>query len=71
MSERPGSAALVAALRDRRRHLLAAAAVAGSFAVAAAVGTPSAYYGAGLASFVVWMAWFVLTTIEWVRRADF
>lgn len=71
MSDRPGRAALVGALADWRRHALALATVVAAFGVAAVVGSSVAYYGAALVAFSVWMAWFVLTTIEWIRRADF
>lgn len=67
----PGGAALVAALSDWRRHTVAILLVALVFGLASAIGTGIAYYGAALAAFVVWMAWFVLTTIEWLRRAEF
>ncbi|WP_435347145.1 hypothetical protein [Haloarchaeobius sp. HRN-SO-5] len=63
--------ALVAALTDWRRNLVALGLVVALVAVAAAVRSPMAYYGAGLASFVVWMAWFVLASVDWLHRADF
>jgi hypothetical protein len=71
MSNRPARTAAVAALSDWRRHAAATAAVVAAFAVAAAVGGPGAYFGAALVAFTVWMAWFVLTTIAFRRRADF
>lgn len=71
MTEQPARAAVVAALSDRRRHAAAVAAVVVAFAVAAATGVPGAYYGAALVAFTVWMAWFVLTTIDFLRRANF
>jgi hypothetical protein len=71
MSNQPARAAVVAALSDWRRHAVALAAVAVTFAVAAVSGVTGAYYGAALVAFTVWMAWFVLTTIDFLRRADF
>lgn len=71
MSERPARAALVGALLDPRRHVLALAAVAAAFGFAVALASDVAYYAAALVAFVVWMAWFVLTAIEWLERADF
>ncbi|MFB6072515.1 MAG: hypothetical protein ABEJ88_06055 [Halobacterium sp.] len=65
MSERPARTAVVAALSDWRRHALALA------TVAAAADVPGAYYGAALVAFTVWMAWFVATTIGFIRHADF
>lgn len=72
MSERPAGTALRGALGSWRRHLAAVALVAGGFAVTHyGVGTPVARYGAYLFAFCVWMAWFVLTAVEWIGRADF
>lgn len=71
MSSQPARAAVVAALSDWRRHAVALAVVAVGFGAAAAAGSAGAYYGAGLLAFTVWMAWFVLTTIDFLRRADF
>lgn len=71
MSKRPGLTALRAALGDRRRNTVALVLVVGPVAVALAVGTRVALYGAGLAAFVVWMVWFVLTAVDWLERADF
>lgn len=66
-----GEAAAVAALKDWRRHALAIALVGIAGVLAMLVGTREAYYGAALIAFSVWMVWFVLTAIEWVKRADF
>lgn len=71
MTDHPARAAVVAALSDWRRHAAALAVVAAGFAAAAASGVAGAYYGAALLAFTVWMAWFVLTTIDFLRRADF
>lgn len=71
MSEQPARTALAAALGDWRRHLAALALVAVAFGAATAVGSSVAYYAAALLAFAVWMAWFVLTAIEWIRHADF
>lgn len=71
MPSQPARTAAVAALSDWRRHALALVVVAAGFGAAAASGTAGAYYGAALVAFTVWMAWFVLTTIELLRRADF
>lgn len=71
MSNQPARTAVVAALSHWQRHAVAVAAVAVTFGVAAASGVSGAYYGAALIAFTVWMAWFVLTTIEFLRRADF
>ena len=64
-------AALRAALADRRRHGAALALVALAAAGALLVDTPTARYGAVLFAFAVWMGWFVLTAVEWIRRAEF
>jgi hypothetical protein len=71
VSERPARTALAASLRSWRRHLLAALVVAVAVAVAVAVGSRVALYAAVLVAFAVWMLWFVLTAVEWIRRADF
>lgn len=71
MTEYPARAALIEALWDWRRNAAALVAVVGAFGVAAVVGTGPAFFAAGLVAFTVWMAWFVLTTVEWVRLADF
>ena len=71
MVDQPARAAAVAALSDWRRHALALVIVVAGFGAAAASGAPEAYYGAVLVAFTVWMAWFVLTTIDFLRRADF
>jgi hypothetical protein len=71
MGEQTGAAALKRALQDRRRNsaaLLSAAAVLGSGLL---VGTREARYLAALILFTIWMVWFVLTGIEWVKRAEF
>lgn len=71
MSSRPAEAALLEALRDRRRNGGAIGIVLIVFGVAALVGSSGAYYAAGLIAFTIWMAWFVLMTIEWIQLADF
>jgi hypothetical protein len=71
VTEQPARSALAAALGNRRRHLLALGVVVAGFAAAAAVDTSVAFYAAGLVAFSVWMLWFVLTTIDWIRHADF
>lgn len=63
--------ALVASLRNWRRHVAAAAVVLAGFGVAAVLGSDVARYGAVLLAFSVWMLWFVLTAVDWIRRADF
>lgn len=59
------------ALGDWRRHAVAVAVAAAALGVASLLGSRVAFYGAALVVFTVWMVWFVLTAIEWVRRADF
>lgn len=71
MSETSAWEALSGALSDWRRHAVALALVAIAALGAFAVGTPTARYGAVLFGFAVWMAWFVLTCVEWIRRAEF
>jgi hypothetical protein len=71
VSSRPGSAALLEALRDWRHNVSAVLFAVGVLAVATHVGTKGAYYAAGLLIFTAWMAWFVLTCIEWVTLAEF
>jgi uncharacterized membrane protein YdbT with pleckstrin-like domain len=71
VSDRPARRALATSLRNWHRHLAAVVAAAAGFAVAAAVDTAGAFYAAALLAFVVWMLWFVLTAVDWIRRADF
>lgn len=71
MSERTARGALREALADWRRHAGALAIVVAAFAAAAVISRPEAQYAAYLLTFCVWMMWFILTTIEWVRRAEF
>lgn len=71
MSNRPAEAALLEALRDRRRNGGAIGFVVLAVGVAAMIGSSGAYYAAGLIAFTIWMAWFVLMTIDWIRVADF
>jgi hypothetical protein len=71
MSEHTGTTALVAALRDRRRNLGAAGFVLVVLAAAIIVDTSVGYYTASLLIFVAWMVWFVLSAIEWIKRAEF
>jgi hypothetical protein len=71
VSDRPARRALAASLRSWRRHLLAAGVVAAGFGAAAALDSPVVRYGAVLLAFAVWMLWFVLTAVEWIRHADF
>jgi hypothetical protein len=71
MSSHPGTAALVEALRDRRRNLGAVLSAVAAVAVATLVGSKAAYYAASLIVFTVWMVWFVLNCIEFVTRPDF
>lgn len=71
VSDRPATDALSFALADRWRNLAALALVGIAITVAAVLDTSIAYYGAGLATFAVWMAWFVLVAIDWLRVADF
>lgn len=71
MSDRPATDALTFALADRWRNLAAFALAAGAVGLAVTIDTSIAYYGAGLTVFAVWMAWFVLVAIDWLRVADF
>lgn len=71
MSNHTGWSALVAALRDWRRNVASLLSVVAVLVVAALVGTKMAYYTASLIVFTVWMVWFVLTGIEWVKLAEF
>lgn len=71
MTTQPGRAALVASLKDWRRHSVALGVVVVAFGIAFLLSSEIAYYGAWLLTFAVWMAWFVLTAIEWIRHADF
>lgn len=71
MSDRPAETALRESVTDWRRNLTALGIVALAFGVATLAASSGARYGALLVSFTVWMAWFVLTAIDWIRRADF
>ena len=70
-SEYTGTTALIEALSDWRRNVSALGFVAAVLAGAAYVGSREAYYTASMVIFTIWMGWFVLTGIEWVKRADF
>lgn len=71
MSEYTGTTALIEALRDWRRNTAALLSIVVVLAIATLIGTFMAYYTASLIIFSIWMVWFVLTGIEWVKRADF
>ena len=71
MAEHTGRTALLAALSDWRRNAGALLAVAAVVGPAAAVGTREAYYLAALVVFTIWMVWFVLAGIDWVKLAEF
>lgn len=71
MSSHTGWSALSEALRDWRRNTSTLLFVVAVLAVATLVGTKMAYYTASLIIFTVWMVWFVLTGIEWVKLAEF
>jgi hypothetical protein len=71
MATRPARAALKEALSDWRRHTLALAGVASVFGIASLLDSNGAYYGAALVTFTIWMVWFVLTAVEWIRLAEF
>lgn len=71
MSDRPAETALREALTDWRRNLTALALIVFAFGAATLTASAGARYGALLFSFTIWMAWFVLTAIDWIRRADF
>jgi len=71
VSKGPGLTALRGALKDWRRNVVALVLVVAPLALALVAGSRVALYGAILAAFVVWMAWFVLTAVDWLERADF
>ena len=71
MTKHPAQAALVEALADARRNGVALGLAGAALGSAVLLGTDEAYFGAGLVVFTVWMGWFVLTAVEWLRRADF
>ncbi|WP_332897154.1 MULTISPECIES: hypothetical protein [unclassified Haladaptatus] len=71
MGAHTGTTALIEALSDWQRNVAALLVVAIAFFGARLIGSNEAYYGALLVSFTVWMAWFVLIAIEWLKRADF
>lgn len=71
MGEYTGTTALIEALRDWPRNVAALLTVAAALGSASVIGSKEAYYGASLVIFTVWMAWFVLTAVEWLKRADF
>lgn len=71
MARRVGEAALITALSEWRRNAGALGLVIAAFGIAYLIGTREAYYAAALVGFTVWMVWFVLMAIDWVRLADF
>ncbi len=71
MPAKTGAAALKEALSDWRRNTGALLSAAVVVAAAWTVGTNEAYYLAALILFTIWMVWFVLAGIDWVRVAEF
>lgn len=71
MSEYTGLTALIEALSNWRRNVSALLFAVVTLAVAAVIGSSIAYYTSALLIFMTWMVWFVLTGIDWVKRADF
>lgn len=71
MSGYTGTSALIEALRDWRRNTSTLAFVVIVIAGATFIGSKEAYYAASLIIFTTWMFWFILTGIEWIKRADF
>lgn len=71
MADPTARRAFLAALGDRRRNLAALLLVAGALAVALTADSGFVRYGAYLTVFTVWMGWFVLAAIDWLRHADF
>lgn len=71
MAEPTGADALKVALSDWRRNAAALLSAAVVVAAAVAVGTNEAYYLAALILFTIWMVWFTLAGIDWVRVAEF
>lgn len=69
MAEESVMEGIKVALSDWRRNGAALAAVVLSFGVASLVGSPIAYYAAALVAFCIWMAWFVVTGVEFIRIA--
>jgi hypothetical protein len=72
VTDRPARSALTGALSYWQRHV-AALLVAGAavWVTHTATSSPGLRYGSYLVVFTIWMLWFVLTTVEWIRRADF
>ncbi len=71
MSSHTGTTALIDAVSAWRRNVGALLAVVAVLAAATVVGSKEAYYLASLSVFTIWMVWFVLTGIEWIKRAEF
>ena len=71
MAAQTGKAALKVALSDWRRNAAALLAAGVVLAGAVVVGSNEAYYLAALILFTIWMVWFVLAGIDWVRVAEF
>ena len=72
MTDRPARAALWTALAAPRRNAAAVLVVAVTLATTAVAAPPPwARYAAYLFVFCVWMTWFVLTTVDWIREAEF
>lgn len=71
MTAPTGAEALKIALSDWQRNGAALLAAAVTTAAALYVGTREAYYLAVLILFTIWMVWFVLAGIDWVRVAEF
>ncbi|MFC6964052.1 hypothetical protein [Halocatena marina] len=71
MSRYTGTSALIEALRDWRRNVSTLVFVVVVLAGATFIGSREAYYAASLIIFATWMIWFIVTGIEWIKRADF
>lgn len=71
VSNRPPRLDVSDSLVEWRHHLVALIIVAAAFGVASVFASKVAYYAAALLAFSVWMGWFVLTVVEYLRNVDF
>jgi len=62
--------ALLTALGNWKRNVLAFGAIAAVFGGAMLASSRVALYGAGLVAFTIWMAWFVLTGADFLEEFE-
>lgn len=67
MTEESVRDAFVVSLKAWKRHAGALAVVVVAFVAASLLASDVAFYAAALVAFTTWMAWFVLTGVQFLR----